>query len=54
MAVMPAVSIGFFLKDDGHSITITDSVADIGTPNEQYRGFLTIPKSCILGIEVLK
>ena len=53
MTVMPVESAGFYLKVDDVSITITDSVADQGKPDEQYRGFLTIPKAAILEIKVL-
>ena len=53
MSVMPVESVGYYLKADDTSMTITDSVADLGKSDEQYRGFLTIPKVAILEIKCL-
>ena len=53
MTAMPVESVGYYLKADNVSMTITDSVADVGKNDEQYRGFLTIPKVAILEIKCL-
>ena len=53
MTSMPVESVGYYLKADDTSITITDSLADVGTSQEQYRGFLTIPKVAVLEIKCL-
>ena len=53
MTATPVESVGYYLKANDTSITITDSLADVGTPHEQYRGFLTIPKVAVLEIKCL-